>query len=418
MNENKKHVAIIGAGIIGTCCAYELQSAGFKVTVFDPLGVGQGCSKGNAGHFATEQVFPLAEVSLLWQLPRMLLDSKGPISLSLPYIPKLIPWFVRFLNNMRPQKRKYNTQALRSLNERAIPYFCQMLESIEASEHIIKNGSLLVFEKATREEVTFIAEQYEAQGVRLEVLDQLSCQKVEPNLSDKVKFAIWFKDVAHTREPEVFCKTIGDYVFQHGATLRKEAVTNIQPKGKCITIDTINTSTDFDHIVIANGISAKTLIKQLGYSLPIEAERGYHYQLSHNVSLSMPVASADRKFIISPMEKGLRCGGTVEFSGVNAKPNYHRADMLLNHATQLLKQAPEKLPGEQQQYQWQGSRPSLPDSLPVICQAPRHDNIFMAFGHQHLGLTLGAITGKLIKQLVCEESTDVDTRPFCISRFN
>ncbi len=283
---------------------------------------------------------------------------------------------------------------------------------------MVKNGSLLVFEKATQEEVEYIAKQYEAQNVQLEILDQLSCQKMEPNLSDKIKFAIWFKDVAHTPEPEIFCKTIGDYVFSHGATLVEEAVTNIHSIGEKVTIETTGSNANFDHVVIANGIAAKALVKQLGYALPIEAERGYHYQLSHNVSLSMPVASADRKFIISPMEKGLRCGGTVEFSGVNAMPNYHRADMLFDHAAQILKHEPEKLPGDQQQYQWQGSRPSLPDSLPVICHAPRHNNIFMAFGHQHLGLTLGAITGKLIKQLVCGETTDVNITPFSISRFN
>ena len=143
--------------------------------------------------------------------------------------------------------------------------------------------------------------------------------------------------------------------------------------------------------------------------------------------LSRPVASAERKFIITPMENMLRLSGTVEYAGLNGKANYQRADMLRKNAEFILTNLPSEPPSTQEQddglingveKKWLGCRPSLPDSLPVICQAPKHDRIFMALGHQHLGLTQGAITGKLISQLVSGQPTDIGTKPFCISRFN
>lgn len=174
----------------------------------------------------------------------------------------------------------------------------------------------------------------------------------------------------------------------------------------------------FDQLVIATGAWSKPLLGSIGYKLPIEAERGYHYQLGQGVHLNRPVASAERKFIITPMSDGLRLAGTVEFSGLNAKPNYRRAMALFNHAKYLLKQMPNELPGDQELYQWQGARPSLPDSLPVIGKAPKHDNIYLALGHQHLGLTQGTITAKLIHQCITKQETDIDISPFAISRFN
>ncbi len=176
---------------------------------------------------------------------------------------------------------------------------------------------------------------------------------------------------------------------------------------------------------MGTGAWSKSLLKDLGYKLPIEAERGY--SLSINVDeqatpmLSRPVASAERKFIITPMDSMLRLAGTVEYAGLNAKANNQRAEMLLKNAEYILKTMPVEVdtsPKNSIEKCWMGPRPSLPDSLPVICQAPQHDKIFFALGHQHLGLTQGAITGKLIGQLVSGEKTDIDVSPLCISRFN
>ena len=174
----------------------------------------------------------------------------------------------------------------------------------------------------------------------------------------------------------------------------------------------------FDHVVISTGAWSETLLKQLNYKLPIEAERGYSLDLSEQTKnqLNRPVASAERRFIITPMSHGLRLAGTAEFAGLTQTANMKRAATLHKNAQFILNELPKL--SEEKSHAWMGCRPSLPDSLPVICSAPNHKNITFALGHQHLGLTLGAISGKLIGQIISNEKTAIDISPFSISRFN
>lgn len=418
MNKPNNKIAIIGAGIIGTNCAYELQRLGYDVTLFDKTGIGEKCSKGNAGHFATEQVFPLATINVLKQLPKMLFSSTGPLTLSPKYFIKALPWFVRFLMNIKYSKYNANKNALKSLNKNAIKAYKQVLSDINAKYLMISNGSLLVFENTPLRDITHIASQYQNEGIALQVLNKSECKVLEPNLSESITFAIHFTDVAHTLDPQKVCQTIAAYVVEQGGTFVQEEVTDLTLAENCATVHINNRTYSFDKVLVATGAWAKELLGPLGYKVPIEAERGYHYQFSDSVHLSRPVVSAERQFIITPMQAGLRCAGTVEFSGLNAKPNYKRALLLKNQAKHILNKTPEPLSEHENLYQWCGDRPSFPDSLPVIGKAYKHDNLFLALGHQHLGLTLGAITGKLLGQVVTEVKTDIDLSPFCLSRFN
>ena len=177
-----------------------------------------------------------------------------------------------------------------------------------------------------------------------------------------------------------------------------------------------NTSLAFDKAVIAAGAWSKRLLTPLGYKLPLDTERGYHLMLQNHPTMSRPVASFERKMIMTPMAGGLRLAGTVEFAGLYAKSNMQRALMLGSHAENLLQDLHCGDVSEKQC--WMGMRPSLPDSLPVIGQAPRHQHIYLALGHQHLGLTQAAITGNLIAQIIQQQPTSIDVAPFCISRFN
>ncbi len=147
-NRNKKHIAVLGAGIVGINCALTLQSLGFQVTLLDKDGIGAGCSQRNAGHFATEQVFPLAEASLLWQMPKLLLDPLGPMALSPSYFPKALPWFLRFMANMPTKIRNKNGEAIKSLNKNAIEYYKPLLKEAQAEHLLTTNGSLIVFENS------------------------------------------------------------------------------------------------------------------------------------------------------------------------------------------------------------------------------------------------------------------------------
>lgn len=436
MKENSKQtVAVIGAGIIGVNCAAELQSLGFDVTLIDKADIGSGCSERNAGHFATEQVFPLAEFSLLWQMPKLLLDPMGPIALSPKHFPKAIPWFCRFINNMRSSKRNKNTAALQSLNKNAIDYYRRVLSSANAIDLLQTQGSLLVFENTPLVEIQKLTEQFQGAGIATELLNRDEILALEPNLNNKINNAIYFTEVGHTSNPLAVCLTIASYGFSLGCKFLKQEIEKIEerPQGIKITAHSVhakgsaeptNASTIehvYDHIVIATGAWSKSVLGQLGYKLPLEAERGYSLdlKLQEHAELNRPVASAERKFIMTPMSHGLRLSGTVEFAGLEKPANMKRADMLFGHAKEMLTQHAEFTQETAEDNQrWMGFRPSLPDSLPVIGKATKHKRIYLALGHQHLGLTLGAITGKLIGQLLTSQKPDVDLKPFCISRFN
>lgn len=418
-NNKQQTVAVIGAGIIGINCALELQSLGYQVTLLDKEGIGLGCSKGNAGHFATEQVFPLAEFSLLWQMPKLLFDPLGPVALSAKHFIKAIPWFMQFFNNMRPALRNKNKKALQALNKNAIHHYTELLKAAEAEHLISLQGSLLVFESNDRTKVELMYQHYLAAGIAVKLLDRAKTLELEPNLSSNINYSLYFTDVAHTVDPLALSKTLAEFAMCKGMTFQQTAVTAVTQTKSGVTLETDEQSLHVDHCVIACGAWSKKLLKGLNYRLPIEAERGYSLNLPISVTesapLSRPVASVERRFIMTPMDKTLRLAGTVEYAGLHAPANYKRAEMLKNNAAYILKTLPDN---EQQQEAWMGCRPSLPDSLPVICQAPKHDKIFFALGHQHLGLTQGAITGKLIGQLVTGQSPEINLDPFCISRFN
>ena len=424
-NNKQQTVAVIGAGVIGVNCALELQNLGYQVTLIDKDGIGLGCSKGNAGHFATEQVFPLAESSLIWQMPKLLLDPLGPVSLSAKHFVKAIPWFMQFFNNMRAKLRDKNTIALQALNKNAISHFKTVLKAANAEHLLTQNGSLLVFETENLCTVESMHKHYKDAGIAVKLLDRAQTLALEPNLHDNINYSLFFTDVAHTINPLAISQTLVDVAKSKGMRFKQASVTRVAQSQSGVSLMTDNEVFETDFCVVACGAWSKELLKSLNYDLPIEAERGYSYSLpvAENVpaSLSRPVASAERRFIITPMDKSLRLAGTVEYAGLHTPPNYKRAEMLEDNAKFILKSLPSKdtVNDEREAAEsWMGCRPSLPDSLPVICQAPNHDKVFFALGHQHLGLTQGAITGKLIGQLVSNQATEIDVSPFCISRFN
>ncbi len=420
MQSENQHmnIAVIGAGIVGINCAVELQSLGYQVTLLDKNGIGEGCSKGNAGHFATEQVFPLAEASLLWQLPKMLLDPLGPVALSPSYFPRALPWFCRFIGNMSNSKRAKNTAALKALNENAIAYYKPLLKAADAEYLLTEHGSLLVFEQTPLNKISQIQQHYLSQGVAVELLDRAQALALEPELNVNIQHALFFTEVAHTIDPLELSKKLASYAFALGCQYQQFDVEHIKHHNDGVELTNKESSLRFDHVVIATGAWSEQLLNSLGYRLPIEGERGYSLDLSEQTigTLSRPVASAERRFIITPMSHGLRLAGTVEFAGLKQKANMKRATMLHKNASYILSSLPKLDANEQQG--WLGFRPSLPDSLPVIGKAPKHRHITLALGHQHLGLTLGAITGKLIGQIITNQATDINIAPFCLSRFN
>ncbi len=410
------HIVVLGAGVVGLCTAIQLQLQGATVTLVDKDGVGEGCSKGNAGHFATEQVFPLAQASLLPQLPGMLLDPKGALRISPTYLFRAIPWFLRFMANMRGRVFKRNTASLRALNEGAMDAWQRLLGRSQNQHLLHCKGSLLTFESDSREAAKTTQAMYQSEGVGVELLERQALDALQPGLHANITHALHFTQVGHTSSPYQLSQSLFLYAKSLGVKLLQAEITQIKhAKGK-LTLSTDSSVLNTDKLVVCTGAFSKTLCNQLGYQVPLDTERGYHYMVSSERMPTMPVVSFEKKFILTPMSEGLRLAGTVEFAGIKQAPNYQRADMLKQLGESIWPDIQDDKPEDEKR--WMGFRPTLPDSLPVMGKAPRHDNLFFNFGHQHLGLTLAAVSAELVAAEVMGEKPAVNMTPYSIARFN
>lgn len=417
-------VAVIGAGIVGLTTALQLQRTGLQVVMLDAQSPGSGCSRGNAGHFATEQVFPLASFAVLRQLPAMLLDPTGPLRLRIGYFFQALPWLLRFVANVRPSRQQALQQALTALNQQALPAWQRLLPQAQAEDLVQFRGALLVSEQPGLINLAQSFRQYQDAGISVKWLEQAALRCREPALGNQIQGAIEFPEVAHTVEPYVLCLQLYQQFIALGGQFRQQQVQRIRPCNNGYLLDlkpdskipqsgpgelTLQTA----RLVICAGAASHQLCADLGYQVPLEAERGYHL-MTQSRPLQCPVSSLERKFIMTPMQHGLRLAGTVEFAGLNSAPDYRRATVLLQHANQLLAEPTIANPALEP---WAGNRPSLPDSLPVLGQAPRHPGVYLNFGHQHLGLTWAALTAEITSALLLGQTPGLDLRPYRINRF-
>lgn len=424
MKNKKQTVAVVGGGVIGLNTAYQLQKNGYQVTIFDGNGLASDASAsyGNAGHFATEQVFPLADVALLPQLPKMLLDPLGPFKIKPSYFARAIPWFMRFMAQMRSVSRAKNIDAIKALNNLSIARWQSLVSEIGCEHLLTLNGSLLTYEGANKAQVERDLAHYHAQGVAVEYITGQALKALAPCLDETVTGALYFTQVGHTPEPAKLCQHIAKSYQLLGGKLVKQHVVEVLQRAQPVVVTKFSTES-FDKIVVCSGAHSKGLVKGLGFNVPLETERGYHLMLPIDVDITLPIASFDRKFIMTPMEGGLRLAGTVEFGGLENAPDHRRSEMMLTHAKAMLSHAKvpqlESLTLEQisQDARWMGFRPSLPDSLPVIDKSPNNHSIYFNFGHQHLGLTWGALSGELIRDLVMGQQPSIDVTPYRITRF-
>ncbi len=411
-----KSITIIGSGIIGICCALKLQSEGHQVLLIDKDEPVSGCSFGNAGHFATEQIFPLANKEILKQLPKILFNPNGPLTIKSNYIHKITPWMIRFLLATRNKTFNKGTQALRNLNEAAMSAYKPLLKMAKVDNLIEDKGYLLAFEGNNAEKLARKESQTLAPyDIKNQMLNSNEIHELEPLLRN-CQAALYFPDISHTTDPYKLAMGLFNHFVSIGGVFEKHEITDLHSNSDQ-TIDLLaNTQTiKTEILLIAAGAFSQKLLAKLSIKTPLDTERGYHLMVNQSNLLNRPVAFAQRKFIITPMSSCTRLAGTVEFAGLENKPNWNRADMLLDHAQHFLK--PLQDSDKQDSQKWMGFRPSLPDSLPVIDQCQHNKNLFFCFGHQHLGLTQAAISAELMADLINDRQTAFDISPYSIQRF-
>ncbi len=405
---NSKNVIIIGAGIIGVCAAFFLKKDGFKVTLFDQNDPGLGASYGNAGSFSHYGAVSINSPLIFKKIPSYLFSSDSPISIRWNYLPKLLPWIIRFLKNCTSDKMLSTAENLNILLNQSLNAYEEVFNELDILNLYKKSGVIYLWGKDNLEAMNQGINIRNKLGIKQRLLEKSEVFKLEPNISDCFEKAVYFEDSWHATNPRKILLKIYEKFLALGGKFIKEDINQVNEK-KIIGKNNIY---NFDQLIICSGAFSKKFTRQLGESIPLDTERGYHVHFKDSQNLiSHCICHMDSGVYLTPMEQGLRAAGTVELGGLENKPSQKRINYVIKEAKKII-------PNLKDPYdQWMGFRPSLPDMLPVISQSKYYQNIFYGFGHQHLGWTLGAITGKILKDQVKGIKSNLNLEPFKSSRF-
>ncbi|MDX6749482.1 FAD-dependent oxidoreductase [Geminicoccaceae bacterium 1502E] len=410
-----RHVVVVGAGIVGASCALFLQRDGNQVTLVDPREPGGGTSLGNAGIISLGSVSPVGTRAMLARVPSMLLDRNSPLSVRWRHLPELLPWLARLVLASRPERVEELSRALAALLDRADQAHDILIQQCGLANLVRSGGWLKIACSPEKLEASTAGERamLERHGRAFEMLDAAQVRDLEPALSPEVAGGLLLPHNRAVRHPQRYVAGIvATFLERGGRHVRAPARELLIEEGRLAGVASEAGTLPADAVVIAAGAFSRKLAGHAGLRVPLEAERGYHLMLPHPAeTLRRPVYSIDDGFVLAPMEHGIRLTGGVELASLEAPPDFRRVRRLVPRAQRLLPQLSAEIRSE-----WQGHRPSLPDSLPVIGRAPGHDNLFLAFGHQHIGLTLGPVTGQLVADLVAGREPPVDLAPYRADR--
>ena len=410
---NKLKVGIVGAGIQGVCNALFLQKKGYQVTLFDRDEPGNSASYGNAGHFSPYASIPINRPDVLTDVPAMLLSSRGPLALKWSYVPKMIPWFLKFISNCRKERMLHTAKYMHQILDIALPAFDELFEEVDMSGLIENNGILYFWNDQNLKSRDLEIKIREDLGVKQQLVTPKEIHDLEPNIKPVYHGGVYYDYARHARNPKKILIKLFENFIEKGGNFLKLNIQDLNFDEKKPVIRSETQRFVFDKLVIACGAFSKKLTDKLHEKIPLDTERGYHVHFKgFDHLIKRPIIYLNRGFGMTPMEQGLRVVGTVEFGGIENPLTKSRIKNLIENAKELLDGLPDH------EDEWLGFRPTLPDFLPVIGPSKNYDNVYYSFGHHHLGWTLGAISGKIISKMISNEKTNLDLQPYSSLRFS
>jgi glycine/D-amino acid oxidase-like deaminating enzyme len=413
-----KSVGVIGSGIQGVCIGLQLIKKGIPVTIFDrydPLSTEyKSASYGNAGHFSPYAVLQFNRTDVLTDVPKMLLSSDGPLALKWNHMLKMAPWFFHYLKNFNKKSMLHTAKYMHQILNLSNDAYEEIFKEIDISNLVEKKGIIYVWTNKNLKSRKLEIKVRNDLGIEQKLLTQKEILDLEPNLNPVFDAGVIYESAMHARDPHGILKKIFKLFISKGGKFIQENIVNLkQSRVNQTIIKSVNKEYVFEKSVIASGAFSKNLTDQLGETIPLDTERGYHVHFKDMDHLiSRPVIFLDRGFGLTPMNQGLRAVGTVELGGLRNPPSKKRIDYVIKCAKELLPQL------KTHNDEWLGFRPTLPDFLPIMGPSLKNKNIIYAFGHHHLGWTLGAVTGKIISGIVAEEKTNLDLSPYSSKRFS
>ena len=411
---NKLKVGIVGAGIQGISNALFLQKKGFDVTIFDRENPGSPvASYGNAGHFSPYASLSLNRTDILLDVPAMLMSSTGPLAVKWNYVPKMIPWFIKFIMNTSKNKMMHTAKNMHQILDLALPAYDELFDEVDIEGLVENKGILYIWNDQDLKSRELEINVRKELGVQQQLVNKKEIHDLEPNIKPFYHAGVYYPYARHARNPKKILLKFFDLFLKKGGQFKKTEVKSIDFQDEQPILKTDTDQFLFDKLVIACGAFSKKLTDNLDEKIPLDTERGYHVHFKDcDHLLQRPVIFSNRGFGITPMEQGLRVVGTVEFGGLKNPLSKSRIKNLINNAKYMLGDLPDH------EDEWLGFRPTLPDFLPVMGPSKNHKNVFYCFGHHHLGWTLGPISGKIVSGMIAKENTNLNLAPYSSTRFN
>ena len=410
-----KRVVVIGAGIVGVSTAIWLQRDGHDVVLIDKIGAAEGTSYGNGGVLACCAVVPINSPSLLGSAPKMIFNPSSPFFMRWTYLPKMLPWLLRYLARANSKDTAKAAMALTNILSDSIEQHQSLAKGTAAqkwlkpSDYVFLYNDLKSFQN---DEMTWSLRK--KMGYSWDEMDSEKFSVYDPMFKGNNYHAIRLKNHGHITDPGQYVKDLAAHFEESGGKFVIADVTDIEKKqGKVVAAKTSIGDIDCDIVVLSAGIWSTPLAKKLGIRSSMESERGYHIELINpSVMPRSPMMIASAKIVVTPMEGRIRCAGIVEFGGLDAPPS--KPPIAL-----MKKQIHEVIPNltYERVEEWMGHRPAPSDSIPLIGPVDNIQGAYAAFGHHHIGLTSGPKTGRMIADMIAGKKSNIDLAPYNVSRF-
>ena len=409
-------IVVLGAGIVGICVALHLQKRARSVVLMDRRGAAEETSFGNAGLIQREGVYPYGFPHDFGALLRYGFNRTIDAHYHPSALPKLAPFLWQYWHHSRPARHAEVARRYAKLIEHCVSEHEALIAAAGADELVRRAGWMKVFRSPRERDLRFAeAERWQRDfGIRHRQLDARMLQEEEPHLAPVLAGALHWTDPISVQDPQglalaylkVFERLGGRFVQGNAASLEAE--------GEGWRLRSAEGPLQAGGAVIALGPWADGLTRALGYDLPLAVKRGYHmhYRAAGGAKLNHPILDVERGYFMGPMRSSIRLTTGAEFAlrdAIRTPVQLGRAEPIARDLFPLA----ERLDNEP----WMGARPCTPDMLPIIGAAPKHRNLWFAFGHAHHGLTLAAVTGRLVAEMVTGEPPFVDPSPYSAARF-
>jgi D-amino-acid dehydrogenase len=408
-------VVVIGAGIVGVSTAIWARRDGHDVVLIDREGPAAGTSYGNGGVLASASVVPVTTPGLLRRAPRMLFSPEQPLFLKWRYLPRLLPFLLPYARSANAVDARKRAQALEPIIGDSLSDHLALATGTPAERYVVPTDYLFLYnDRAHYESDSFAWDLRRELGFKWDVLEGAAFHAYDAAFGPAIGCAAVCPDHGRISDPGAYVQALARHAEDIGVRFLKAEVSDIVSEGNTVTgVRAGGETVPCDSAVLAAGVWSGALARKLGVKVPMESERGYHLELwEPSVMPRAPVMVASGKFVATPMDGRLRLAGIVEFGGLDAPPSAAPFRLLERNIRAAI-------PGLTwaKTTEWMGHRPSVADSTPLIGPAPRLNGAFCAFGHDHVGLTGGPKTGRLISQLLSGRDPNIDMSPYAPARY-